>query len=131
MVPREALQVEARRRCSEPVPRRTRHVVWVGEREEGEVRRGVRGVRVRAPRQRGADQEAVPLLRVRITVEQFRTAPDRRAFLHASASAATLTATAYQRVVGANDRIGVGFVGYGLIAKTHVGTFAKIPDADL
>ena len=31
-----------------------------------------------------------------------------------------LSAVSYGRVLGANDRIGVGFIGYGLIGKRHV-----------
>src|SRR5207237_3574503 len=30
------------------------------------------------------------------------------------------SAAAYGRVIGANERIGVGFIGYGLIGKRHV-----------
>jgi predicted dehydrogenase len=57
--------------------------------------------------------------------------PDRRVFLHSAAGTAALSAAAYARVPGANDRVGVGFVGYGLMGKGHVGTFAKLADADL
>jgi predicted dehydrogenase len=53
--------------------------------------------------------------------------PDRRTFLAASA----LTAASYSRVVGANDRVGLGFVGYGLMAKGHVATFGKFEDVSL
>jgi predicted dehydrogenase len=49
--------------------------------------------------------------------------PNRRRFLHATAASAALTASAYGRVFGANDRVGVGFIGYGLMAKKHVATF--------
>ena len=41
---------------------------------------------------------------------------DRRTFLAATA----LTAAAYSRILGANDRVGLGFVGYGLMGKGHV-----------
>src|SRR6185369_2827763 len=51
----------------------------------------------------------------------------RRAFLGATA----LTAASYNRVLGANDRIGVGFIGFGLIGKQHVADFKKFPDVDL
>ena len=54
----------------------------------------------------------------------------RRTFLTA-AGATTLTAAAYARIPGANDRVGVGVVGYGLIGKTHVGTFRKLDDVDV
>ena len=51
----------------------------------------------------------------------------RRAFL----GAAALTAASYQRIVGANDRIGVGFIGFGLIGKQHVADFKKFNDVDI
>lgn len=50
----------------------------------------------------------------------------RRDFLRTSA-VLTMTAASYSRVLGANDRVGVGVIGYGLIGKTHVGTFTKVP----
>jgi predicted dehydrogenase len=39
-----------------------------------------------------------------------------------------LTAASYDRVFGANDRIGIGFIGYGLIGKRHVLDFQAQPD---
>ena len=51
----------------------------------------------------------------------------RRGFL----GAAALTAAQYKRVLGANDRIGVGFIGFGLIGKQHVADFKKFKDVDL
>ena len=51
----------------------------------------------------------------------------RRAFL----GTAALTAASYNRVLGANDRVGIGFIGYGLIGKQHVGDFKKFTDVDL
>lgn len=57
--------------------------------------------------------------------------PDRRVFLRAAAGAAALTAASYKRVLGANERVGIGFVGYGQIGQIHVNTFLKVPDADL
>jgi predicted dehydrogenase len=53
----------------------------------------------------------------------------RRVFV--AGGAATLSAAAYARVHGANDRIGIGFIGYGLIGKRHVVDFRGEPDADL
>jgi predicted dehydrogenase len=47
----------------------------------------------------------------------------RRSFLQAGAGAVALSAASYRRVLGANDRIGVGFIGYGLIGKRHVVDF--------
>src|SRR5262249_34237785 len=57
-------------------------------------------------------------------------ATDRRAFL-ATSTALGLSAVTYRRVRGANDRVGVGVIGYGLIGKRHVGTFASMKDVDL
>jgi predicted dehydrogenase len=54
------------------------------------------------------------------------TPPSRRHFL----GAAALTAASYSRVRGANDRVGLGFIGYGLMAKGHVTTFRQFPDVD-
>ena len=45
----------------------------------------------------------------------------RRGFL----GAAAMTAASYNRVLGANDRIGLGFIGFGLIGKQHIGTFKE------
>src|SRR5574342_880410 len=44
---------------------------------------------------------------------------------------ATMTAASYQRVSGANDRIGIGFIGCGLIGLRHIQDFKKQPDAAL
>ncbi len=55
---------------------------------------------------------------------------DRRLFLQ-STSATVLTAASYSRVRGANERVGVGVIGYGLIAKTHVSTFRKLEDVEI
>ncbi|MBY0505621.1 MAG: Gfo/Idh/MocA family oxidoreductase [Bryobacteraceae bacterium] len=41
------------------------------------------------------------------------------------------TAAAAQRVLGANDRVGVGFIGYGLIGAQHVFDFKNQKDADM
>jgi predicted dehydrogenase len=50
--------------------------------------------------------------------------PTRRAVLGA------LTTASYSRILGANDRVRLGFIGYGLIGKQHVSDFRKQPDAD-
>jgi len=49
----------------------------------------------------------------------------RRAFM----GAAALTAASYKRVLGANGRVGVGFIGFGLIGKQHVADFKKLTNA--
>jgi predicted dehydrogenase len=48
----------------------------------------------------------------------------RRGFLGA------MTAASYMRVQGANERVQVGFIGYGLMGKTHVLDFRKLADVD-
>ncbi len=53
----------------------------------------------------------------------------RRTFMQGTA-AALLTAAGYQRVYGANERIGVGFIGFGLIGKRHVLDFKEQPDVE-
>src|SRR5438876_1310332 len=55
---------------------------------------------------------------------------NRRAFVQAGA-ASVLSAASWQRVLGANERIGVGFIGYGLIGKRHVLDFQEQKGADL
>jgi predicted dehydrogenase len=42
-----------------------------------------------------------------------------------------MTAASSMRVMGANDRVGVGFVGYGLIGARHVFDFKNQADTDL
>jgi predicted dehydrogenase len=49
----------------------------------------------------------------------------RRSFIGA------LGAASYSRILGANDRIGVGFIGFGLIGKQHVGDIKKFTDVDI
>jgi predicted dehydrogenase len=45
-------------------------------------------------------------------------------------AAALLTAAGYQRVRGANERIGIGFIGFGLIGKRHILDFKDQPDVE-
>src|SRR5215469_14852023 len=52
----------------------------------------------------------------------------RRRILGGGAASA-LSAAAYGRVLGANDRVGLGFIGFGLIGKRHVLDFREQPDA--
>jgi predicted dehydrogenase len=53
----------------------------------------------------------------------------RRAFV--GSGTAALSAASWQRVWGANERVGVGFIGYGLIGKRHVLDFKRERDANL
>jgi predicted dehydrogenase len=43
----------------------------------------------------------------------------------------TTAALSAARILGANDRVGVGFIGYGLIGAQHVHDFRNQPDAEL
>ena len=49
----------------------------------------------------------------------------RRVFLGA------VTAASYKRMLGANERIQVGFIGFGLIGGQHVHDFKNQKDVDL
>lgn len=53
----------------------------------------------------------------------------RRVFLGA-AGAAVMTAASYVRVLGANDRIGIGVIGFGLIGKQHITDLKKFKDVE-
>ncbi|HVX11675.1 MAG TPA: Gfo/Idh/MocA family oxidoreductase [Pirellulales bacterium] len=53
----------------------------------------------------------------------------RRGLVKGSIGSALLTAASQRRVLGANERIGVGFIGFGLIGKRHVLDFSEQPDA--
>ena len=57
----------------------------------------------------------------------------RRQFVGGTGAAATalaLSAKSYARVIGANDRIGVGFVGVGGMGTGHLRSFNQIKEAD-
>src|SRR5690349_8484795 len=60
---------------------------------------------------------------------ELESAPaTRRGFL---GTMTALTAASYSRVLGANDRVGIGFIGYGLIGKQHIMNFKKsFPEVD-
>lgn len=55
---------------------------------------------------------------------------ERRDFLKA-AGAGALGAASYGRVLGANERAKVGFIGIGLIGKRHLLDFMSQPDVDV
>ena len=54
----------------------------------------------------------------------------RRAFLQAGAVTA-LSAASWSRVLGANERVRVGFIGVGLIGRIHLRNFHAQPDAQV
>ena len=58
----------------------------------------------------------------------------RRQFLRTAAiSAATtaMTAKSYSRIIGANERVNFGLLGFGLIGRVHTQTFAGLKEAHL
>jgi predicted dehydrogenase len=55
---------------------------------------------------------------------------NRRTFVKAGAATA-LTAASWSRVSGANDRIGIGMVGIGLMGRIHTRNFAKQLDVSV
>src|SRR5262245_18640679 len=57
------------------------------------------------------------------------TPMSRRGFVGGSTVAA-LTAASYRRVLGANERVGVGYIGFGLIGKRHVLDFKAQEDVN-
>src|SRR4051794_14308749 len=59
-----------------------------------------------------------------------RPEPSRRMILKGGA-ALMLSAASYRRVLGANERVGLGFIGFGLIGKRHVLDFKARSDANL
>jgi predicted dehydrogenase len=52
--------------------------------------------------------------------------PTRRDFLVSTAAAFSAS-----RILGSNDRVQIGFIGYGLIGAQHVHDFKNLPDVDL
>jgi predicted dehydrogenase len=54
----------------------------------------------------------------------------RRAFVQGTA-ATLASALGSGHVLGANDRLGIGFIGFGLIGKRHVLSFKEQPDVNL
>src|SRR6267154_1495455 len=55
----------------------------------------------------------------------------RRNFVKTTAVAAGWTALSASRVLGANDRVGVGLIGFGLIGRIHTRSFMAQPDVDI
>ncbi len=53
----------------------------------------------------------------------------RRTFIKAAGAATAMTAASWSRVYGANERIGIGMIGIGLMGRIHTRNFAKQPDA--
>ena len=52
----------------------------------------------------------------------------RRGFL---GTVTALTAASYSRILGANDRVGIGLIGFGLIGKQHLNGFRIYQDVEV
>ena len=57
--------------------------------------------------------------------------PTRRTFLKEMATATLATAASSRRVLGANDRVRVGFIGIGLIGTRHLLDFQAQADCEI
>jgi predicted dehydrogenase len=66
-----------------------------------------------------------------LIVQPQRNGADRRSFLQSAAVISAFPASSYARVLGANDRIGIGLIGFGLIGRTHLKTFQAIPTTNI
>src|SRR5437867_919758 len=55
----------------------------------------------------------------------------RRRFIKAGTAAAALTAVSWNRVLGANERVGIGVIGFGLVGRIHTRNFKARPDAQV
>jgi predicted dehydrogenase len=55
----------------------------------------------------------------------------RRSFVKSTAAVAGLTALSASRVLGANERVGVGIIGFGLIGRIHTRSFMAQPDVQI
>jgi hypothetical protein len=54
----------------------------------------------------------------------------RRSFIKAG-TAAAFTAASWNRVLGANARVGIGVIGFGLVGRIHTRNFKAHPDAQV
>src|ERR1041384_7825454 len=54
----------------------------------------------------------------------------RRGFIKGGAAAA-LTAASWERVLGANERVGIGVIGFGLVGRIHTRNFKAQTDAQV
>ena len=57
--------------------------------------------------------------------------PTRRTFIKEMAAATLATAASSRRVLGANGRVRVGFIGIGLIGTRHLLDFQAQPDCEI
>jgi predicted dehydrogenase len=59
------------------------------------------------------------------TLHESNASTSRRSFFGAA------TALSYSRIMGASERVRLGFIGCGLIGLRHIADFKLLPDADL
>src|SRR5438445_6776705 len=68
------------------------------------------------------------------SIQTPRTKPrqglSRRNFIK-TGTAAALTAASWNRVLGANERVGIGVIGFGLVGRIHTRNFKAQPDAQV
>jgi predicted dehydrogenase len=62
---------------------------------------------------------------------QKHCAFSRRRFIQTGTAAAAFTAASWDRVIGANERIGIGVIGFGLIGRIHTRNFKAQPDVQI
>ncbi|MFO1501854.1 MAG: Gfo/Idh/MocA family oxidoreductase [Verrucomicrobiota bacterium] len=59
---------------------------------------------------------------------KLRSFTRRRFIQTGTAAAAAFTAASWSRVIGANERVGIGVIGFGLIGRIHTRNFLAQPD---
>ena len=74
---------------------------------------------------------AMPLIRIDRPSRPQPGSLSRRRFIKLGASTAAFTAASWDRVLGANDRVGVGMIGCGLIGRIHTRSFMAQPDVHI
>ncbi|MEW6156898.1 MAG: Gfo/Idh/MocA family oxidoreductase [Verrucomicrobiota bacterium] len=62
---------------------------------------------------------------------QTKTHWSRRRFLQSAAAIPAFTAASWRRVHGANERIGIGIIGYGLVGRIHARNFKAQSNAQI
>ncbi len=68
------------------------------------------------------------------SAEEPRSRPTRRDFIKAgvlAAGASAVSARSYARIAGANERVSVGVIGFGLIGRIHTRSFHGLKEASV
>src|SRR5204863_5914488 len=68
-----------------------------------------------------------------VATHQRKPRPEltRRSFIKSGTAAAALSAASWNRVLGANERVGIGIIGFGLVGRIHTRNFKAQPDAQV